>query len=105
MGYHKEWDVSNGRPETVEREQCQQASQASKIQNVNFQTNGYCLNDITIASSATNRHSKSVKGEIDKELKYCAPSVQDISDCSARQHRKMGVWSPIIHTTEPKDES
>jgi len=90
MGYHNEWDVTNGRPETVEREQCQQVSQASKIQNVNFQTNGYYLNDITIASSATDRRSKSVKGEIDKDLKHYAPSMSGISDCSARQHKKGG---------------
>ena len=78
----------------LEREQCQQASQASKIQNVNFQTNDNCLNDITIASSATDRHNKSVKGEIDRDLKHYAPSIQGISECSARQHNKWGCGAP-----------
>jgi hypothetical protein len=89
--YHKEWDVTNGRPETVEREQCQDASQASKIQNVNFQTNDYCLNDITTVSSAADRrHNNSLKGEIDNDLKHYAPSVQGVSDCTASQHTKKG---------------
>jgi hypothetical protein len=39
MEYHKKLDLTNGRPENVEGEQCQQASQASAIHHVNFQTN------------------------------------------------------------------
>jgi hypothetical protein len=67
---------------------------------------GYCLNDITITSSATDRHNNSVKEGIDKVLHHYPPGVQEISDCRDRQHKtQTGLWSPIIHTTEPKDES
>jgi hypothetical protein len=61
---------------------------------------------VTIASSVTDRHNNGVKGEIDENSKHYAPGIQGISDCCAKQHKtKRGVWSPIILTTEPKNES
>jgi hypothetical protein len=50
------------------------------VQNVIFQTNGYCLSDIIIASISTDRHNNSAKRKIDKDVKYYACSVQGISD-------------------------